>query len=75
MTLPAPKPASHTSVMLPGQTLTLIGWLATVAAAIGFLWWGVSDWIVASANRVGGIDDRAPANTLDWARFDKVWMG
>ncbi|MGW0889969.1 ABC transporter substrate-binding protein [Saccharopolyspora sp. NPDC002578] len=41
----------------------------------GFLWWGVSDWIVASANRVGGIDDRAPANTLDWARFDKVWMG
>lgn len=41
MTLPAPKPASHASVMLPGQTLTLIGWLATVAAAIGFLWWGV----------------------------------
>ncbi|MFR9729586.1 ABC transporter substrate-binding protein [Saccharopolyspora sp. MS10] len=41
----------------------------------GFLWWGVSDWIVASSNRVGGIDDRAPANTLDWARFDKVWLG
>ncbi len=41
----------------------------------GFLWWGVSDWIVASANRVGGIDDGAPANTLDWARFDKVWLG
>ncbi|MGP4020703.1 ABC transporter substrate-binding protein [Saccharopolyspora sp. 5N708] len=40
----------------------------------GFLWWGVSDWIVASAPNVGGIDDRAPANTLDWARFDKVWL-
>ncbi|GAA2789805.1 ABC transporter substrate-binding protein [Saccharopolyspora taberi] len=41
----------------------------------GFVWWGVSDWIVASAHNVGGIDDRAPANTLDWARFDKVWLG
>ncbi|MCI2422367.1 ABC transporter substrate-binding protein [Saccharopolyspora sp. K220] len=40
----------------------------------GFLWWGVSDWIVASAPNVGGVDDRAPANTLDWARFDKVWL-
>jgi peptide/nickel transport system substrate-binding protein len=40
----------------------------------GFLWWGVSDWIVASARTVRGIDDRAPANTLDWARFDKVWL-
>ncbi|MEV0081273.1 ABC transporter substrate-binding protein [Saccharopolyspora sp. NPDC050642] len=40
----------------------------------GFLWWGVSDWIVASAPNVGGIDDRAPANTLDWARYDKVWL-
>lgn len=27
--------------MLPGQALMLFGWLATVAAAIGFLWWGV----------------------------------
>lgn len=41
----------------------------------GFLWWGVSDWIVATANTVGGIDKGAPANTLDWARFDKVWLG
>jgi peptide/nickel transport system substrate-binding protein len=40
----------------------------------GFVWWGVSDWIVASAANVGGVDDRAPANTLDWARFDKVWL-
>ncbi|GAB3698698.1 ABC transporter substrate-binding protein [Saccharopolyspora tripterygii] len=40
----------------------------------GFAWWGVSDWIVASASNVGGVDDRAPANTLDWARFDKVWL-
>jgi len=40
----------------------------------GFCWWGVSDWIVATANQVGGVDDRAPANTLDWARFDRVWL-
>ncbi len=40
----------------------------------GFLWWGVSDWIIASAPNVGGIDDRAPANTLDWARYDRVWL-
>ncbi|QRK93952.1 ABC transporter substrate-binding protein [Saccharopolyspora erythraea] len=41
----------------------------------GFVWWGVSDWLVATATNVGGVDDRAPANTLDWARFDKVWLG
>ncbi|WP_350281742.1 ABC transporter substrate-binding protein [Kribbella sp. HUAS MG21] len=40
----------------------------------GFLWWGVSDWIVASAQNVRGVDDKAPANTLNWARFDKVWL-
>ncbi|MDI2031997.1 ABC transporter substrate-binding protein [Saccharopolyspora sp. TS4A08] len=40
----------------------------------GFLWWGVSDWIVGSAPNVGGIDERSPANTLHWARFDKVWL-
>lgn len=41
----------------------------------GFLWWGVSDFVVASATNVGGVDDEAPANTLNWARFDKVWLG
>jgi peptide/nickel transport system substrate-binding protein len=40
----------------------------------GFLWWGVSDWIVASAPNVGGIEENAPTNTLDWARYDKVWL-
>ncbi|TDO47401.1 peptide/nickel transport system substrate-binding protein [Kribbella sp. VKM Ac-2527] len=40
----------------------------------GFLWWGVSDWIVASASNVNGISAQAPANTLDWARYDKVWL-
>lgn len=40
----------------------------------GFAWWGASDWIVASGTNVGGIDEGAPANTLDWARFDKVWL-
>ncbi|SFS31080.1 ABC transporter substrate-binding protein [Saccharopolyspora flava] len=40
----------------------------------GFAWWGVSDWIVASSPRVGGVDEQAPPNTLDWARFDRVWL-
>jgi peptide/nickel transport system substrate-binding protein len=40
----------------------------------GFLWWGVSDWLVGSTPQVRGVDDSAPANTLDWARFDKVWL-
>ncbi|SHF06499.1 ABC transporter substrate-binding protein [Streptoalloteichus hindustanus] len=40
----------------------------------GFLIWGFADWLVAVAPRVGGVA-KAPANTLDWARFDKVWLG
>ena len=40
----------------------------------GFLIWGEADWIVASAPQVGGIAT-APANSLDWARFDTVWLG
>ncbi|TDB99802.1 ABC transporter substrate-binding protein [Micromonospora fluostatini] len=41
----------------------------------GFLIWGFADFLVASAPRVGGVAADAPANTLDWARFDKVWLG
>ncbi|MYS81542.1 ABC transporter substrate-binding protein [Embleya scabrispora] len=40
----------------------------------GFLIWGFADWIVATANRVRGVSVTAPANTLDWARFDRVWL-
>ncbi|EFL21304.1 putative transporter substrate-binding protein [Streptomyces himastatinicus ATCC 53653] len=40
----------------------------------GFLVWGFADWIIGTARTVGGVDHRAPANTLDWARFDKVWL-
>ena len=40
----------------------------------GYLMWGFADWIVGTARHVGGVSD-APANTLDWARFDKVWLG
>lgn len=39
----------------------------------GYLMWGMSDWIVGTAPRVQGVSD-SPANTLDWARFDKVWL-
>ncbi|MFD1829310.1 ABC transporter substrate-binding protein [Streptomyces desertarenae] len=40
----------------------------------GFLVWGFADWIVATASNVRGVAKDAPANTLDWARFDRVWM-
>ncbi|UVS80459.1 ABC transporter substrate-binding protein [Actinokineospora sp. UTMC 2448] len=40
----------------------------------GYLMWGFADWIVGTATTVGGVST-APANTLDWARFDKVWLG
>lgn len=39
-----------------------------------FLVWGFADWILGTARRVRGIEQQAPANTLDWARFDKVWL-
>ncbi|MER7484365.1 ABC transporter substrate-binding protein [Streptomyces sp. NPDC126497] len=41
----------------------------------GFLIWGFADWIIATARNVKGVDTKAPANTLDWARFDTVWLG
>ncbi|MBG0566645.1 ABC transporter substrate-binding protein [Actinoplanes sp. NEAU-A11] len=41
----------------------------------GFLIWGFADFLVAARPQVGGISADAPANTLDWARFDKVWLG
>ncbi|MFD9406438.1 ABC transporter substrate-binding protein [Streptomyces sp. NPDC059989] len=40
----------------------------------GFLIWGFADWIVATAPTVRGVSKTAPANTLDWARFDKIWL-
>ncbi|MGW7437693.1 ABC transporter substrate-binding protein [Streptomyces sp. NPDC054849] len=40
----------------------------------GFLIWGFADWIVATAPKVRGVSKTAPANTLDWARFDKIWL-
>ncbi|WP_328492317.1 ABC transporter substrate-binding protein [Streptomyces sp. NBC_00414] len=40
----------------------------------GFLVWGFADWIIGTAKGVKGVDRKAPANTLDWARFDKVWL-
>ncbi|GAA3815408.1 ABC transporter substrate-binding protein [Streptomyces phyllanthi] len=40
----------------------------------GFLIWGFADWILGIARNVKGVEENAPANTLDWARFDKVWL-
>ncbi|MET9648289.1 ABC transporter substrate-binding protein [Streptomyces syringium] len=40
----------------------------------GFLVWGFADWIVGTGRRVRGVAEDAPANTLDWARFDTVWL-
>jgi peptide/nickel transport system substrate-binding protein len=39
----------------------------------GYLVWGFADWIVGTLPSVHGVE-QAPANTLEWARFDKVWM-
>ncbi|MEV0224531.1 ABC transporter substrate-binding protein [Streptomyces sp. NPDC050704] len=40
----------------------------------GFLVWGFADWIIGTGRTVKGVEHEAPANTLDWARFDKVWL-
>ncbi|MEU8351551.1 MULTISPECIES: ABC transporter substrate-binding protein [unclassified Streptomyces] len=40
----------------------------------GFLVWGFADWILGTARGVRGVEAGAPANSLDWARFDKVWL-
>jgi peptide/nickel transport system substrate-binding protein len=40
----------------------------------GFLIWGFADWIIGTARTVKGVETDAPANTLDWARFDTVWL-
>ncbi|MER6180388.1 ABC transporter substrate-binding protein [Streptomyces sp. NPDC001652] len=40
----------------------------------GFLIWGFADWIIGTGRTVKGVETKAPANTLDWARFDKVWL-
>ncbi|MDT3396765.1 ABC transporter substrate-binding protein [Streptomyces sp. B1866] len=40
----------------------------------GFLVWGFGDWILGTAQKVRGVAADAPANTLDWARFDTVWL-
>lgn len=40
----------------------------------GFLVWGFADWIIGTARSVKGVDPKAPANSLDWARFDRVWL-
>ncbi|MBH1937304.1 ABC transporter substrate-binding protein [Streptomyces sp. AV19] len=40
----------------------------------GFLVWGFADWIVGTDRRLRGVARDAPANTLDWARFDRVWL-
>ncbi|MFF8713296.1 ABC transporter substrate-binding protein [Streptomyces sp. NPDC015184] len=40
----------------------------------GFLVWGFADWILGTARNVRGVAKEAPANSLDWARFDKVWL-
>ncbi|AXG81649.1 ABC transporter substrate-binding protein [Streptomyces paludis] len=40
----------------------------------GFLIWGFADWILGTSLKVKGVAPDAPANTLDWARFDTVWL-
>ncbi|MGP3944003.1 ABC transporter substrate-binding protein [Streptomyces sp. 6N106] len=40
----------------------------------GFLVWGFADRILGTARNLRGVESKAPANSLDWARFDKVWL-
>ncbi|MFC8240197.1 ABC transporter substrate-binding protein [Streptomyces chartreusis] len=40
----------------------------------GFLVWGFADWIIGTSRSLRGVETKAPANTLDWARFDRVWL-
>ncbi|MFF3942862.1 ABC transporter substrate-binding protein [Streptomyces phaeofaciens] len=40
----------------------------------GFVVWGFADWILGTSPAVRGVETEAPANTLHWARFDKVWL-
>ncbi|WP_211588667.1 ABC transporter substrate-binding protein [Allorhizocola rhizosphaerae] len=39
----------------------------------GLLVWGFADWIVGTSSKVHGVG-QAPPNTLDWARFERVWL-
>ncbi|WP_221352012.1 ABC transporter substrate-binding protein [Streptomyces beigongshangae] len=45
----------------------------TVHEEGGLLMWGHPDWLNAVSSRVRGVT-AAPPNTLDSARFDKVWL-
>ncbi|MFJ6075446.1 ABC transporter substrate-binding protein [Streptomyces sp. NPDC093065] len=39
----------------------------------GLLLWGHPDWLNAVSGRLHGVAS-APPNTVDWARFDTVWL-
>ncbi|MGW1345796.1 ABC transporter substrate-binding protein [Kribbella sp. NPDC002412] len=39
----------------------------------GILAWGLPDYLVAVSSKVQGVD-AVPPNTLDFGRFDKVWL-
>ncbi|WP_262403548.1 ABC transporter substrate-binding protein [Actinomadura sp. CNU-125] len=39
----------------------------------GLLIWGVPDWLNAVSSRLHGVVP-APPNSVDWARFDRVWL-
>ncbi|SES18258.1 ABC transporter substrate-binding protein [Actinokineospora terrae] len=45
----------------------------TLHAEGGYLVWGFADWVVGTSPSVDGVGT-APANTLGWARFDRVWL-
>ncbi|TYB44248.1 ABC transporter substrate-binding protein [Actinomadura chibensis] len=40
----------------------------------GLVLWGHPDWLNAVSARLHGVKP-APPNTLEWARFDTVWLG
>ncbi|GAB3444304.1 ABC transporter substrate-binding protein [Streptomonospora sediminis] len=40
----------------------------------GLIVWGYNDWVNATSAALHGVEQDAPPNTADWARFDRVWL-
>jgi peptide/nickel transport system substrate-binding protein len=66
--------AQAQSTVDDGERTALYGKLQrTIHDEGGLLAWGHPDWLNAVTERVRGVVP-APPNTLNWARFDQVWL-
>ncbi|WP_261415507.1 hypothetical protein [Streptomyces sp. CBG33] len=46
---------------------------ATLRDRAGLVLWGHPEWLNAVSSSLQGVKE-APPNTVDWARFDTVWL-